>query len=126
MFPRCRGLSHSGAGSGIGRAISVRLAAEGAAVAACDLDGAAAQDTVRLLGGPGSEHGQHAAFQADVSQGPAARRLLEQVQVKQRQRRRRGRDRPFVVSGVSLPLPPLGPLCSPAICRCVLCGHHTR
>ncbi|XP_035307869.1 estradiol 17-beta-dehydrogenase 8 isoform X2 [Cricetulus griseus] len=35
----------TGAGSGIGRAISVRLAQEGAAVAACDLDGAAAQDT---------------------------------------------------------------------------------
>lgn len=74
----------TGAGSGIGRAISVRLAAEGAAVAACDLDGAAAQDTVRLLGSPGSEdgapRGKHAAFQADVSQGPAARRLLEEVQ----------------------------------------------
>ncbi|EGW09098.1 Estradiol 17-beta-dehydrogenase 8 [Cricetulus griseus] len=74
----------TGAGSGIGRAISVRLAQEGAAVAACDLDGAAAQDTVRLLGGPGSEggapRGKHAAFQADVSQAAAARRLLEQVQ----------------------------------------------
>lgn len=50
-------------------------------MAACDLDGAAAQDTVRLLSGPGSEDGAHAAFQADVSQAPAARRLLEQVQV---------------------------------------------
>ncbi|EDL10239.1 H2-K region expressed gene 6, isoform CRA_b [Mus musculus] len=81
----------TGAGSGIGRAISVRLAAEGAAVAACDLDGAAAQDTVRLLGSPGSEdgapRGKHAAFQADVSQGPAARRLLEQVQVNRTPRR---------------------------------------
>ncbi|XP_060225098.1 (3R)-3-hydroxyacyl-CoA dehydrogenase isoform X4 [Meriones unguiculatus] len=74
----------TGAGSGIGRAISVRLAAEGAAVAACDLDEAAAQDTVRLLSGPGSEdgapRGKHAAFQADVSQAPAAGRLLQQVQ----------------------------------------------
>lgn len=58
----------------------MRLAKEGAAVAACDLDGAAAQDTVRLLGGLGSEAGKHAVFQADVSQAPAARRLLEQVQ----------------------------------------------
>lgn len=51
-------------------------------MAACDLDGAAAQDTVRLLSGPGSEDGAHAAFQADVSQAPAARRLLEQVQAR--------------------------------------------
>ncbi|XP_057555197.1 (3R)-3-hydroxyacyl-CoA dehydrogenase isoform X2 [Hippopotamus amphibius kiboko] len=70
----------TGAGGGIGRAVSVRLAAEGAAVAACDLDGAAAQETVRLLGGPGSEQGAHAAFQADVSEARAVRRLLEQVQ----------------------------------------------
>ncbi|KAM9234035.1 (3R)-3-hydroxyacyl-CoA dehydrogenase isoform 2-T2 [Dugong dugon] len=74
----------TGAGSGIGRAISVRLAREGAAVAACDLDGAAAEETVRLLGGLGSEEGAprgaHAAFQTDVSEAGAARRLLEQVQ----------------------------------------------
>lgn len=54
-------------------------------MAACDLDGAAAQETVRLLGGPGGEEGAprgaHAAFQADVSEAGAARRLLEQVQV---------------------------------------------
>ena len=83
----------TGAGGGIGRAISVRLAAEGAAVAACDLDGAAARETVQLLGGPGTEEGAprgaHAAFQADVSEAGAARRLLEQVQVKAR------RPRPF-------------------------------
>lgn len=74
----------TGAGSGIGRAVSVRLAREGAAVAACDLDGAAARETVRLLGGPGSEkrapRGAHAAFQTDVSEAGAAARLLEQVQ----------------------------------------------
>lgn len=74
----------TGAGSGIGRAVSVRLAREGAAVAACDLDGAAAQETVQLLGGPGSEggppRGTHTAFQADVSEAGAAGRLLEQVQ----------------------------------------------
>lgn len=62
----------------------MRLAREGAAVAACDLDGAAAQETVRLLGGLGSEkgasRGAHAAFQTDVSEAGAARRLLEQVQ----------------------------------------------
>lgn len=54
-------------------------------MAACDLDGAAAHETVRLLGGPVIEaqapRGNHAAFQADVSETTAARRLLEQVQV---------------------------------------------
>ncbi|XP_008838433.2 estradiol 17-beta-dehydrogenase 8 [Nannospalax galili] len=70
----------TGAGRGIGRAVSVRLAQEGAAVAACDLDGAAALETVRLLGEHRAPGGKHAAFQADVSQAPAARRLLEQVQ----------------------------------------------
>ncbi|KAF6114142.1 hydroxysteroid 17-beta dehydrogenase 8 [Phyllostomus discolor] len=70
----------TGAGSGIGRAVSVRLAQEGAAVAACDLDGAAARETVQLLGGPGSEKRAHAAFQTDVSEAGSARRLLEQVQ----------------------------------------------
>ncbi|KAM8778739.1 (3R)-3-hydroxyacyl-CoA dehydrogenase isoform 2-T2 [Rhynchonycteris naso] len=74
----------TGAGSGIGRAVSVRLAREGAAVAACDLDRAAAQETVRLLGGPGTDkgapRGAHAAFQTEVSEAGAARRLLEQVQ----------------------------------------------
>ena len=75
----------SGAGSGIGRAVSVRLAKEGATVAACDLDRAAACETVWLLGGQGSEKvapgGAHTAFQADVSEAGAVRRLLEQVQV---------------------------------------------
>ncbi|XP_053458006.1 (3R)-3-hydroxyacyl-CoA dehydrogenase isoform X2 [Nycticebus coucang] len=74
----------TGAGSGIGRAVSARLAREGAAVAVCDLDGAAAQETVRLLGRPGSKEGapggNHAAFQADVSEARTARRLLEEVQ----------------------------------------------
>ncbi|XP_077017585.1 (3R)-3-hydroxyacyl-CoA dehydrogenase isoform X2 [Tamandua tetradactyla] len=74
----------TGAGSGIGRAVSVRLAGEGATVAACDLDGATARKTVRLLGGRGSEEGApsgaHTAFQADVSDAGAVGRLLEQVQ----------------------------------------------
>ncbi|KAM6185832.1 (3R)-3-hydroxyacyl-CoA dehydrogenase [Rhynchocyon petersi] len=74
----------TGAGSGIGRAISVRLAREGAVVAACDLDGAAAQETVQLLGGLPNEGGPtravHVAFQTDVSDTGAVRHLLEQVQ----------------------------------------------
>nr|XP_017514612.1 estradiol 17-beta-dehydrogenase 8 isoform X2 [Manis javanica] len=74
----------TGAGGGIGRAVSGRLAGEGATVAACDLDGAAARETVRLLRGRGSEEGvprgAHASFQVDVSEAGATRRLLEQVQ----------------------------------------------
>ncbi|XP_004846893.2 estradiol 17-beta-dehydrogenase 8 [Heterocephalus glaber] len=74
----------TGAGSGIGRAVCARLAREGATVAACDLNGAAAHETVQLLEGPGSAQGaprgNHAAFQADVSEARAARSLLEQVQ----------------------------------------------
>ncbi|KAM5167131.1 (3R)-3-hydroxyacyl-CoA dehydrogenase isoform 2-T2 [Callospermophilus lateralis] len=73
-----------GAGSGIGRAVSARLAREGATVAACDVDGTAAQETVRLLDGSrreeGAPGGNHAAFQADVSEARVTRRLLEKVQ----------------------------------------------
>ncbi|XP_004624307.1 estradiol 17-beta-dehydrogenase 8 [Octodon degus] len=74
----------TGAGSGIGRAVCARLAREGATVAACDLDGAAAHQTVQLLGGLGSGEGtpcgNHTAFHADVSEARAARSLLQQVQ----------------------------------------------
>ncbi len=41
----------TGAGSGIGRAIAVRLAAEGACVVVADRDGAAAEETAAMLGG---------------------------------------------------------------------------
>jgi NAD(P)-dependent dehydrogenase (short-subunit alcohol dehydrogenase family) len=54
----------TGAGSGIGRAIVVMLAARGARVAAVDLDGTAAEETVRTIAAAG---GRAAAFQADTS-----------------------------------------------------------
>jgi NAD(P)-dependent dehydrogenase (short-subunit alcohol dehydrogenase family) len=54
----------TGAGSGIGRAIAVMLAARGARVAAVDLDAAAAEETVRTIAAAG---GRAAAFQADTS-----------------------------------------------------------
>ncbi len=54
----------TGAGSGIGRAIALMLAARGAAVAAVDLDAAAAEETVASIAAAG---GRAAAFQADTS-----------------------------------------------------------
>ncbi len=54
----------TGAGSGIGRAIAVMLAARGARVAAVDLDAASAEETARTIAAAG---GRAAAFQADTS-----------------------------------------------------------
>ncbi|XP_068929518.1 (3R)-3-hydroxyacyl-CoA dehydrogenase isoform X2 [Petaurus breviceps papuanus] len=74
----------TGAGSGLGRAISQRLAREGALVVAGDRDGAAAEGTIRLLEGMGSEAGSgprcHAAFQVDVAEAGAVQGLIEQIQ----------------------------------------------
>ena len=54
----------TGAGSGMGRAIAVRFAAEGAAVAALDLDLAAAEATARTIVEAG---GTARGVQVDVS-----------------------------------------------------------
>ncbi|MGH8707283.1 MAG: SDR family NAD(P)-dependent oxidoreductase [Burkholderiales bacterium] len=51
----------TGAGSGLGQAIANKLAADGFAVAAIDLDEAAAKQTARQIGG------KSAAYRADVS-----------------------------------------------------------
>ena len=51
----------TGAGSGLGQAIAKKLAADGFAVAAIDLDEASARETVRQIGG------KAAAYRADVS-----------------------------------------------------------
>jgi len=50
----------TGAGSGLGRAIAVKLAADGFSVAAVDIDESSATETTRRIGG------KAAAFQADV------------------------------------------------------------
>ena len=50
----------TGAGAGIGRAVTLALAREGASVVAVDLDEAAAEETVQLAGGG-------TAFRADVA-----------------------------------------------------------
>lgn len=54
----------TGAGSGLGRAIARKLAADGFAVAAVDLDVAAARETARQIGDAG---GRAAGYAADVS-----------------------------------------------------------
>jgi 3-oxoacyl-[acyl-carrier protein] reductase len=56
----------TGAGSGIGREISVRFAKEGARIAALDLNLGTAEETVSLLEGKG-----HFAGAVDVAKGPS-------------------------------------------------------
>ena len=51
----------TGAGSGLGRAIAVKLAADGFSVAVLDIDESSAMETARLIGG------KSAAYPADVS-----------------------------------------------------------
>lgn len=51
----------TGAGSGLGRAIALKLATDGYAVAALDLDETSARETARLIGG------KAAGYRADVS-----------------------------------------------------------
>ncbi|XP_074167417.1 (3R)-3-hydroxyacyl-CoA dehydrogenase isoform X5 [Sminthopsis crassicaudata] len=74
----------TGAGSGIGRAVSLRLAREGALIAASDRNGAEAEETIRLLKVMEKEAGaapkHHAAFQVDVAEAGAAHGVIEQIQ----------------------------------------------
>lgn len=55
------------AGSGIGRATSLLFAKEGAAVAAVDIDGGAAEETARQIEAGGGRASAHAVDCADVS-----------------------------------------------------------
>jgi len=63
----------SGAGSGIGRATASLLAARGAAVAAIDIDEAAAQETARAIGAAG---GRALGYGADVADAKALDRAV--------------------------------------------------
>src|SRR5439155_27376955 len=63
----------TGAGSGIGRAIALGFAAEGARVAAVDRNGPAAEETARS----GGE--SVVALTADVAEGEQARAMVEQT-----------------------------------------------
>ncbi len=66
----------TGAGRGIGRAIALRLAAEGARVAVADLDLGAAEDTVATLSATGQEA---LAVQVDVADRAQCFALAERV-----------------------------------------------
>jgi len=63
----------TGAASGIGRAIAIRLAEAGAAVVAVDRDAAGLAGTIRLIGD------RAAAHQADLSGAPAILALRDEV-----------------------------------------------
>lgn len=64
----------TGAGSGIGRAIAQRLAAEGARVMVSDVDETGGKETVELIAGEG---GDATFLAADVSQESDVSRLVE-------------------------------------------------
>lgn len=64
----------TGGGSGIGRAVCLQLAAEGAAVAVVDRDEAAARSAAEVVVAAG---GRAAAFVADVADGVAVRAAVD-------------------------------------------------
>ncbi len=64
----------TGAGRGIGRAIAERLASEGAAVAALDIDGAAAEATAQALRDAGA---RAIAIEGDATDEAALKRAVE-------------------------------------------------
>lgn len=64
----------TGAGQGIGRALALGFAREGAAVAVADANGAGAEETARLIEGEG---GRALAVTVDVSQCGPARALIQ-------------------------------------------------
>jgi 2-hydroxycyclohexanecarboxyl-CoA dehydrogenase len=66
----------TGAGSGIGRAIARRLAADGARIALADIDAAAAQETEHLIR---AADGTAAVVQVDVTQFEAVRAAVRQA-----------------------------------------------
>lgn len=68
-----RGALVTGAGSGIGREVAIELAAEGAVVAAADVDVSAAERTVETIAGAG---GRAHAFALDVTDPEAVKRVV--------------------------------------------------
>jgi len=66
----------TGGGSGIGRACSIQLARDGAAVAVWDLNGESAAQTVRMIE---AEGGRAAAYTGDASEPGQIHHVLERV-----------------------------------------------
>src|SRR5438552_18361839 len=75
MNPQGKVFVVTGAGSGIGRALSLALAGKGALVAACDVNETAAKETVASLPG-GAEH---RAFAVDVGDREAVVAITAEV-----------------------------------------------
>jgi NAD(P)-dependent dehydrogenase (short-subunit alcohol dehydrogenase family) len=73
----------TGAGSGIGRATAITLAAHGAAVACADLNLAGAEATAAAITADG---GQGRAYRLDVTVEPAWQDSIEQIRRRQRER----------------------------------------
>jgi 2-hydroxycyclohexanecarboxyl-CoA dehydrogenase len=68
----------TGAGQGIGRAIAIKLAAEGASVAVTDVNEATAKDTAEAIAG-GEPRGRALAIRTDVTSRESVAATIEQV-----------------------------------------------
>jgi 2-hydroxycyclohexanecarboxyl-CoA dehydrogenase len=68
----------TGAGQGIGRAIAIKLAAEGASVAVTDVNEATAKDTAEAVAG-GEPRGRALAIRTDVTSRESVAAMIEQV-----------------------------------------------
>jgi 3-oxoacyl-[acyl-carrier protein] reductase len=69
----------TGAGQGIGRATAIKFAKEGAKVAACDINVAAAEETAKLITDAG---GESVHFRIDVTDKETIARMVEGVMAK--------------------------------------------
>jgi len=66
----------TGAGSGIGAGIAVKLARQGARVIVCDKDGAKAEEVAGLING---DQGAASAIRADITDWPSVQGMVEET-----------------------------------------------